>query len=77
MLTKILLSLGIGVGTVYLIFCLVLLNPIATEGEIKNISKGIKHKWFWTLSVWVGKIVFAGIVLMIIVGIPYIIIFTL
>jgi hypothetical protein len=75
MLEKIFVSFGISIIIIYLFFCLLLINPIMTNGNVKEIPQKTKFRWFWVLSLYIGKTIIIGIVLLLIIGIPYLLIY--
>lgn len=60
MLFKIIISFLCVVLFFYLFFCLLLNAPIAGGGDAKDVREDIKHRWFWVMSIYIGKIVFVG-----------------
>ncbi len=75
MLVKLAISLLIGIVFIYLLFCIILLSPILSDGDAKSLDKNIKHRWFWVMSIYIGKAIVGAILLALIVGIPYLLIY--
>jgi len=75
MLSKLVISFLCGVATIYFLFCLILNAPILSGGDVNALSKDDKHRWFWVMSMYIGKAIVLGFILAIIIGIPYIFLF--
>jgi hypothetical protein len=75
MLIKIIVSFLCGVAFVYLFFCLFLNTPIMTGGDIKAFREDIKHRWFWVMSLYIGKALLWIFIVTVITIIPYAVIF--
>jgi hypothetical protein len=72
MLIKLITSFLGGVAFIYLLFCLFLLSPIAGGGNPKELSKDVRHRWFWVMSMYIGHAIMWIFMLTIVIGIPYI-----
>ena len=75
MLLKLVVSLLCVVAFLYLLFCMVLNAPILSDGNAKEVSRDIKHRWFWVMSIYIGKATVIGTILAILVAIMYFLIF--
>ena len=75
MLLKLAISFLAAIAGLYLLFCLFLNTPIAGGGNTKDINKNVKCRWFWVMSTYIGKIITWGILLAIVVGISYFLIY--
>lgn len=74
MLLKLAISFLCGVVLLYLLFCLVLNAPILTGGDASSLDSDIKHRWFWVMSLYIGKAIAVGFILFILTGMFYVLI---
>lgn len=75
MLTKMIISFLCGLLFLYILLCLFLNTPIAGGGGVKELSEDIKHRWFWVMSIYIGKIVAIGFLFLVLTIASYVLIF--
>jgi hypothetical protein len=75
MLLKLVISFLAAIAGLYLLFCMLLNTPIMGGGNAKDIDKDVKCRWFWVMSIYIGKIIMWGILLAIVIGISYFLIY--
>jgi hypothetical protein len=71
MLLKIAISFLGAISFLYLLCCMILNTPIMGDGNVKELSKDIKCRWFWVMSIYIGKVIIVAIALTCIIGIPF------
>lgn len=65
MLFKIIISFLCVVLFFYLLLCLFLNTPIVGGGNVKELPKDVEHRWFWVMSIYVGKVIMFGLYLLV------------
>lgn len=44
----------------YLLLCMFVNTPVAGGGNIKELREDVEHRWFWLLTIYIGKIIGFG-----------------